>query len=42
MHSETSYIKVNLEYLFAALFCYCLSCVFKYTITLQELADETI
>lgn len=39
---NSSYINVNFEYLFAALFCYCLSYVFKYTLYLQQSADDTI
>lgn len=41
-NTSTQYIKVNFEYIFAALFCYCLSYVFKYTLCLQQSADDTI
>lgn len=41
-NTSAQYIKVNFEYLFAALFCYCLSYIFKYTLCLQQSADDTI
>lgn len=38
----TTYLNVNFSNLLSALFCYCLSYVFKYIVRLQELSDETI
>ena len=38
----TLYLKVNFEYIVAALFCYCLSYIFKYTLYLQQSTDDTI
>ncbi len=41
-NGNRDYINVNFEYLFSALFCYCLSYVFKYTLYLQQSTDDTI
>lgn len=41
-NTSTLYLKVNFEYIVAALFCYCLSYIFKYTLYLQQSADDTI
>lgn len=35
-------LQIKFEYLFGAIFCYSFSYVFKYTIELQQIADETI
>ena len=35
-------LQIKFEYLFGAVFCYCLSYIFKYSIHLQKIADETI
>lgn len=35
-------MQFKFEYLFSALFCYCLSYVFKYTLYLQQSTDDTI
>ncbi|MEE1478250.1 MAG: hypothetical protein UF030_04920 [Eggerthellaceae bacterium] len=35
-------MQFQFEYLFVALFCYCLSYIFKYTLCLQQSADDTI
>lgn len=39
---ETKYFFIDFQSLFGAVFCYCLSFVFKYATYLQNLSDDTI